>query len=871
MLVLRSVAAMLTLQTKSRRTGARRAGFRCRPWALILSILALPGGPGLADDTFPKEPAAAQPATRIVSASRDYEAGKFHRFLLGDGYRDLWRAAIEVEVLDLGTFAGGLTPIRRGGGKQTLSLTFQSPAGREWKFRSIDKDPSAVLSEDLRGTFVDTLVQDQVSAAHPLGPMLVDPLIEAVGILSAKHQLVYLPDDERLGQFRKAFGGTLGFMEPKSRAHPPVTPGFEGFHRLIDTVELWERLDEHPEEKVDARALLRARLFDLLINDFDRHKDQWQWARRTGSQLWEPVPEDRDQAFVSYSGPVMSIVRRVQPRLVDFGPRYPSIFGLTWQGRFIDRRHLAEMEWSQWEEAVSSLQTNLTDAVIDAAFLRLPEEYRQITSDHTADALKSRLRRLPEAARHFYRQLAEDVEIHGSDKPEIVTVEPAENSMIRIRVARPNGETIFLRRFDPRETKTARLYLKGQDDRVVRLPGTRAIDLRVIGGKGDDELDDSQSGGTHFYDTQGDNKVLAGRGTSQDQRPYTHPLEAGNPSRDWGRQTQFTPRLSAGGDLGLFLGGAIRQTRYAFRHHPYAGSHTLSGGVATNLEGFRGEYLGEFVRENRMARTLLHARATEIDLVRFYGFGNETKSDSPEEFFLIQQRQFSVSPQYQFSFGNLDLAVGAMAQYTSEPPRNSLAAATRPYGFGGFGKLGPRIDLNLGPKDQGIGRSSAARLQLGGSWFPKAWSVEESFGEIHGEAKTFLRAPIALRPTLSLSTGGKKVFGRYPFQEAAYLGGSDTLRGLRPQRYAGDASIYGSAELRLRLGRGKLLVPADFGVFGLADAGRVFVAGETSNRWHHGLGGGLWLAVLRPQNTMSLAAAKSEGVTRLYFRAGLGF
>jgi hypothetical protein len=36
------------------------------------------------------------------------------RWLLGDGYRDLWTAEIRVEVLDLQSFAGGLTPAVRG-------------------------------------------------------------------------------------------------------------------------------------------------------------------------------------------------------------------------------------------------------------------------------------------------------------------------------------------------------------------------------------------------------------------------------------------------------------------------------------------------------------------------------------------------------------------------------------------------------------------------------------------------------------------------------------------------------------------------------------------------------------------------------------
>ena len=81
----------------------------------------------------------------------------------------------------------------------------------------------------------------------------------------------------------------------------------------------------------------------------------------------------------------------------------------------------------------------------------------------------------------------------------------------------------------------------------------------------------------------------------------------------------------------------------------------------------------------------------------------------------------------------------------------------------------------------------------------------------------------------------------------------------------------GVGNWRLRLGRLKLLLPSDVGVFGLADVGRVFVEGEASELWHHGVGGGLWVAVLKPENTLTLAVARSEGATRFYLRAGFGF
>ncbi len=60
-------------------------------------------------------------------------------------------------------------------------------------------------------------------------------------------------------------------------------------------------------------------------------------------------------------------------------------------------------------------------------------------------------------------------------------------------------------------------------------------------------------------------------------------------------------------------------------------------------------------------------------------------------------------------------------------------------------------------------------------------------------------------------------------------------------------------------------------MFGLADAGRVFVSGQTSDRWHAAAGGGLWIAFLSRANTLSLAAAHSVEGTRLYVRTGFAF
>ena len=60
-------------------------------------------------------------------------------------------------------------------------------------------------------------------------------------------------------------------------------------------------------------------------------------------------------------------------------------------------------------------------------------------------------------------------------------------------------------------------------------------------------------------------------------------------------------------------------------------------------------------------------------------------------------------------------------------------------------------------------------------------------------------------------------------------------------RFAGDASVVGNAEVQVALGRFNAALPFRFGVLGLADVGRVFVANQSSSRWHTGYGGGFWL------------------------------
>ncbi len=91
------------------------------------------------------------------------------------------------------------------------------------------------------------------------------------------------------------------------------------------------------------------------------------------------------------------------------------------------------------------------------------------------------------------------------------------------------------------------------------------------------------------------------------------------------------------------------------------------------------------------------------------------------------------------------------------------------------------------------------------------------------------------------------------------------------ERYAGDAALSGSAELQVPVARFPLILPFDVGVFGFADAGRVYVGGNSPGGWHRSTGVGLWVGILNPATALSVEIGDRRGRTGVQIRTGLSF
>ena len=816
-----------------------------------------------------------------VVAGAHYAAGGLHRWLFGKFYRDLWTTPIRVELLDLGREGGGLTPTTQGGGFQTKSLRFRGADGYQYGFRSVDKDPD-VLPEELEGTFVEDLVQDQISSQHPAGPSVVPALLDAAGILGTRPRLVVMPDDPRLGEFRERFAGTLGYFERRATIELGVPP-FDGAVEIIDTDELAERVQRDPSNRLDLRAFLNARLFDYWIGDWDRHRGQWTFLRHpqnTGTvATWSPLPEDRDQAFVRFDGLMLGLVRQYAPKLLNFGNDMPRAVAFAWNGRDLDRQFLVALEWPTWDSVTTTFVHRMTDSVIDAAVRALPPEYYAIDGARMAAALKARRDQLPAKAQEYYRLLAGEVDVHASNADETVVVERLPNGLSQVSVYAAVGDYVertepyWRRRFLNGETKELRIYLYGGDDRVIVRGEGRGIPLQIVGVGADEVANTSGGGGVHFYTTDPPN--TAGR-VNVDTRPFGLPPKktpTSLPPRDWGHMWRSVPWVGFGPDVGLFVGGGAYVTHYGFRKLPYSSKVLLRGGFSTEALTGRIDFSAEVYRRNSRVRGLFDVLLSGIEVLRYNGLGNEVELTAGDDYYRVRQQLIVVDPALAVPLGRATLALGPTFTYarTLEQEGRILEDVDL-YGEGGFGQIGFRGELELDTRDVAAAATRGIHMQVGGRVFPNVWDVEGTFGEVHGQASTYLTAGgVPLRPTMALRVGGKKVWGDYPFQEAAFIGDGRTVRLGRQNRYGGDAAVYGNAELRLDVGKVLLLLPARFGLLGLGDIGRVFLEGETSSTWHWGAGGGVWLAFLGTPNTMSLALAQSEDKLAVYVSAGFAF
>jgi hypothetical protein len=812
--------------------------------------------------------------TQVVVITEKYRDPPGGTRLFGELYRDLWATPVALEVLDMGSVAGGLVPMMRVGGFQTPGLALSGADGRSYTFRGAEKNVREAIPVEFQNTGMELIVQDMMSSSIPGSDVLVPPLADAVGVLTVEPRLVVLPDDERLGEFREDFAGVVGIF------YQFPTAGFAGSTAVLSPAEFLEARRAGTEGLPDTRAFLRARLLDLLIGDWDRHYKQWRWVRIPGLDRLQPIPEDRDQAFSVYDGVAMDVIRFVGAQMVEFRERYASTERMIRDGADHDRFILADIGREEWMTIAEEVAAAISDTAIRDAVDRLPEEYRVQVGDWLIDTLSARRKGLPAAASRFYEMINRQVDVHGTDRSEFFDVEHLADGEVEVRVAvLQDGEPLapyFVRRFRPAETGDVRLYLHGGSDRVlVRGEATHAIRVRAIAGSPDDRVDDELAHGVKRYDfadqpapkRKRSGPAVQSSMFTQDaiQMPDTGP-------RDWGGTSKPMTVFDWHRDPGIILGGGMDWKNYRFRKLPWSQRHRLSGALASRTGLGFVEYDGDFRPERGVLHAEIEAIWSGIEQLRYYGLGNETSDDLGDSAYRIDERRVTLFPALARDFGTRGiLSFGPVFHYSNstDTDDNTVLAQEQPYGFGTFAEAGLLLRSIYDSRDHYKVLQPGVQWGIEAAVFPPLGDVVSTYGYLGAEVGW--HRPLG-RPVLgSFFVGGRKLWGDFPFFQAAYLGGHRNAIGYTWNRFAGESSLYGSAQFRWSLAKIRSSFPGELGLTTAGDVGRVFVQGESSRVWHPSLGLGVFFAGFDRLMLFEFGVGIGPDETFVTFRSGIRF
>lgn len=341
-----------------------------------------------------------------IAASTLYQANDLKKMMQGEHYRKAWSTPIQVKIAFLDTLLGGLTVVKEGGGNQTKSLKLEDSIGNKYTLRSINKNPDPLVPEFAKTLGLENIIVDGISAQHPYAATVVAVLADAAHIHHTQPKIYFIPKQDALQEFNENYGNKLFLFEHETESDANWTSE-DNVSKIIETDDLQElKLELGESLKIDERALVRARLFDLVIGDWDRHAKQWGWIikEQDGRQIAIPLPADRDNAFFSISGLIPNIIasKNVTPEMRPFQADIDYMPGLIHD---FDIYFLKSTPKHVFMEEAKALQQLLTDKVIKKAMRQWPSQIYELDGKDIEKKLKSRRDQLLKYAEEFKRVL----------------------------------------------------------------------------------------------------------------------------------------------------------------------------------------------------------------------------------------------------------------------------------------------------------------------------------------------------------------------------------------------------------------------------------------------------------------------------------
>jgi hypothetical protein len=834
----------------------------------------------------------------IAIAPEYNDVSAFHRFILGESYRKLWATPVKMRIADLRKEKGGLKVVKLGGGMQTRSLRMVDPTGKEWALRTIQKYPEQGLPAGLKATIAKDIVQDQVSTNHPFAALVVPDLAGAIGLAYATPELIYVGNDPALGEYQKDFANAAYLLEPRSPFEEDTD----------NTLKVQRKVQQDNDTHADQKLMLRARMLDFLLGDWDRHEDNWRWLEKKNKEKGEttyiPVPKDRDKVFYKTSGAFPWVLNHqwLKTHLQPYSENIRDVDHWSFNERYLDRYFLNELNEDDWKEAAHILESKLTPEVINTAFKKMPDTIYKLSGEELEKNFNSRLQKLDSLTQHYYRFLSIYVDVPASEKIEYFEVENLAGGKVSVKIHNINkqgekGRLVYDRNFDPEVTKEIRLFGIGSDD-IFDIKGkfSSPIKLRLIGGEGKDSfiVEKDVTNRPYIYDLNTEENVLPQKGGVKlrlDKDTLVNVYDKNSFLYD---RKGVLFNLNYNIDQGFQIGLGYIFEQQGFKKSPYASKHEFWANYSTGRQSFILDYLGDFKKAIGKNDLLVHANLLgPNNLSNFFAIGNETKFIDTDDFFDedLNNREDGVSYyRNRYDYLNADVRLSRKLSKTFKVDAGIIGSFyTSSFSgnaerfFNDYNSQNPSEELFSNKFYGGVvagwaydTRNNIAIPTKGVFWKTtiigqqRLDNTDDRYGSVSSELRFFLN-PGKSGFVIANRIGAGTVIGRPAFFQKMQIGGVNSLRGFNSKRFTGNTMFYHNLDLRVKLFNfTSYLVPGTVGVVGFNDIGRVWEKGEHSGVWHQGFGGGLYVLpgqVILIQATVGI----SKEATMPYISVGFSF
>lgn len=795
----------------------------------------------------------------------------FHNFLWGKKYRNTYSLPVTAKTVNLDTLFGGLTPVRKGGGNQSKTLRLKTKDGKQYVIRAMKKNASQYIQSTVfkdqyvegkfRNTATESLVMDAFTGSYPYAPIIIPELSDAIGVYHLDPKLYYIPKQKALGDFNDEFGNELYLLEEQTSDDNLEldAPDFTG--KIFSTPDLILELHSDESKTVDEAAYIRARLFDMLINDWDRHQDQWRWLAfsENGKTIFKPLPRDRDQAFSKMSdGFVLGAAVKLIPAaklLRKYSDDLTDVKGFNTEPYPLDMAFIRTADKAVWDEQVRLIQTNLTPEVIEKAFQNLPKEVDDENLAFIKKTLLARKENLQKISDSYFKLINKYAVLTATNKDDFIKIECSENGNVAVSLFRKkknNAALFFQKTYDPKLTKELWIYGLDDKDNFEVLGKSKKIKIRLIGGQNNDEykVEKGKNIFVHDYETKKNTLENAQGATlklSDDYNQNTYDYKKLKTNTN-----QIIPIVGANPDDGLKIGANDVYTQYGFERNPFTARHQFKGAYYFATNGYELNYNGEFANVIGKLNLLVQSNFQSANFSQnFFGYGNETVNNDDiygMDYNRVKIREFGIAPSLvwkakggsNLSFGAFYKSVevhkteGRFVDNNSELPQtifeaNQFAGVRSKFQFENY-------DNKAYPT---IGMKTAVELGFTTSLEDGKRNFVYLIPEIGFNQKLVPSGKLVLATLVKSHI----VFNNnFEFYQAASIGGNDGLRGFRNQRFTGQQSLFQNTDIRYTFNSLKTtIIPLRLGIYGGFDYGRIWIKDDNSNKWNNSYGGGFFV------------------------------